>query len=221
MTTSVQRAELTIAGEGSLKCLFNPSEYTMRKSNAFAAELQPGASVPALQYAGGHPAQMTVELLFDVTLSHPPVDSVVPDTDRLFRAMEPTEKTGEPPLVTFSWGATKSFAAQLAELEVQYVLFGVDGKPVRAWARLTLVQARPSPQRFNPSAAQPGQNPTTRADGGGSSWVVTLGDSLPSIAYASYGDQNAWRTIAHANDIADPFRLTPGAVLSIPEQAAR
>jgi hypothetical protein len=213
--TNVQRAELSIEGSGVLRCLFNPAEYTLRKRNAYAAPNQPGASVPAVQYAGGRPAEMTVELLFDVTLSSPPIDSILTDTDRLFHAMEPA-RSGQPPLVTFKWGATESFAARLADLEVQYVLFNEDGSPVRAWARLTLVQAKPSPERFNPNASQPGQNPTTRAAGAGESWVVRLGDSLPSIAYASYGDQTAWRPIARANRIDDPFRLRTGTILTIP-----
>lgn len=218
MSTSVQRAELTIEGAGSIQCLFNPAEYTLRKRNAFAAESQPGASVPVLQYTGGRPAEMTVELLFDVTLSNPVVSSIIPDTDKLFHAMEPAGKSGQPPVITFKWGSTESFGARMSELEVQYVLFQQDGTPLRAWARMTLVQAKPSPERFNPNALQPGQNPTTRSAGAGEAWVVHLGDSLPSIAYASYGDQTAWRAIARANQIDDPFRLRTGTVLTIPQE---
>lgn len=216
--TNVQRAELDIAGAGSLPCLFNPAEYTLRKSNTFASLPQPASSVPAVQYAGGWPAEMTVELLFDVTLSNPPKDSIVAQTDALFHAMEPLGDDKIPPVVTFKWGATKSFPARLADLEVQYVLFQEDGAPVRAWARMTLVQAAPSPDRFNPNALQLPQNPTTRADGAGETWVVAMGDSLPSIAYASYGDQTAWRQIARANGIDNPFRLRTGAVLTIPPE---
>lgn len=218
MSGTVQRAELTIEGAGSIRCLFNPAEYTLRKRNAFAAEPQPTTSVPTLQYAGGRPAEMTVELLFDVTLSNPQVSSIIPDTDKLFHAMEPSTSTGQPPIVTFKWGATESFASRVADLEVQYVLFREDGSPLRAWARMTLVQAKPSPQRFNPHAIQPAQNPTTRADGAGTPWVVRLGDSLPSIAYANYGDQTAWRAIARANGIDNPFRLRTGVVLTIPPE---
>jgi hypothetical protein len=217
--TSVQHAELMIDGAGTLRCLFNPAEYTLRKSNVFAGHPQPAASVPAVQYAGGWPAEMTVELLFDVTLSDPKMESIIPQTDQLFHAMEPDPNQHTPPIVTFKWGATKSFPARLADLEVQYVLFQEDGTPVRAWARLTLVQAAPSPDRFNPNALPPGQNPTTRADGAGDTWVVRLGDSLPSIAYASYGDQTAWRQIARANGIDNPFHLRNGAVLTIPPAA--
>jgi hypothetical protein len=217
--TNVQRAQLEIAGADPLPCLFNPAEYTLRKRNSYAQLPQPAASVPAVQYTGGWPAEMTVELLFDVTLSTPPKDSIVEATDALFHAMEPTGDQRTPPVVTFKWGATKSFPARLADLEVHYVLFQEDGAPVRAWARLTLVQAAVSPERFNPGATQPGQNPTTRADGAGDTWVVTMGDSLPSIAYASYRDQTVWRQIARANGIDNPFRLRNGAVLTIPPKA--
>jgi nucleoid-associated protein YgaU len=36
------------------------------------------------------------------------------------------------------------------------------------------------------------------------------------MAWGEYGDATAWRTIAEANEIDDPMRLTPGAELLIP-----
>jgi hypothetical protein len=215
---TVQRAELSISDQAnSLTCLFNPAEYTMRKRNTYGDRPQPATSVPAVQYAGGRPAEMTVELLFDVWLSDPPQNSTDDITDRLFHAMEPEPRTGVPPTVEFKWGGTQSFTARVSELEVQNTLFKNDGTPVRAWARLTLVQALPS-QRFNPNALQPGQNPTTRASGPGETWVVSQGDSLPSIAFATYRDATAWRAIASANGIDDPMRLRHGSVLTIPSR---
>jgi hypothetical protein len=219
MPDTVQRAELIIDPGGSLQCLFNPAEYTLSKRNSFATYPQPAASVPVVQYAGGWPALMTVELLFDVTLSSPAKSSIITETDALFHAMEPAGDDQTPPVVTFKWGATTSFPARLADLDVQFVLFQEDGSPVRAWARLTLVQTAPSPDRFNPNALPAGQNPTTRADGAGTTWIVRMGDSLPSIAYASYGDQTTWRAIARANGIDNPFRLRTGTVLTIPPEA--
>jgi len=46
--------------------------------------------------------------------------------------------------------------------------------------------------------------------------TVADGDSLPSVAYANYGDATRWRTIAEANGIDDPLRLRRGHQLSIP-----
>jgi len=48
------------------------------------------------------------------------------------------------------------------------------------------------------------------------SYVVRRGETLASIAYATYRDPERWREIALANGIADPRRLDPGRVLTIP-----
>jgi nucleoid-associated protein YgaU len=45
---------------------------------------------------------------------------------------------------------------------------------------------------------------------------VRDGDSLPSIAFAAYGDPTQWRAIAEANEIDDPLRLPRGRALAIP-----
>jgi nucleoid-associated protein YgaU len=47
-------------------------------------------------------------------------------------------------------------------------------------------------------------------------YVVREGDSLPSIAYASYGSATRWRPIALANRIVDPLDLPAGRTLLIP-----
>ena len=47
--------------------------------------------------------------------------------------------------------------------------------------------------------------------------VVSDGDSLPSIAYAAYGDATQWRAIAEANGIDDPLSLRRGLEPGDPE----
>jgi nucleoid-associated protein YgaU len=46
--------------------------------------------------------------------------------------------------------------------------------------------------------------------------TVKDGDSLPSIAFRTYGDPNAWRAIADANGIENPLHLRRGTALSLP-----
>ncbi|MEY2514373.1 MAG: hypothetical protein QOJ89_1731, partial [bacterium] len=160
--------------------------------------------------------------LFDVTLSVPAKPSVRPITDALFAMMEvPNGGSGAgsaPPTVTFRWGAFESFKAVPVSLDVRYVLFRADGEPVRAWAQMQLLQVAADPRTGGGTPAA--QNPTTRAAEAGSSCVVSEGDSLPSLAYAAYGDPTAWRTIARANGIDDPLRLKPGHRITIPEVPA-
>ena len=64
--------------------------------------------------------------------------------------------------------------------------------------------------------AQQGQNPTTRAIAGLKVHTVSDGDSLQSVAFASYGDATRWRMIAEANGIDNPMALRRGTQLSIP-----
>jgi nucleoid-associated protein YgaU len=45
---------------------------------------------------------------------------------------------------------------------------------------------------------------------------VRDGDSLPSIAFDSYGDPTRWRPIAEANGIDNPLSLRRGSELTIP-----
>jgi nucleoid-associated protein YgaU len=47
--------------------------------------------------------------------------------------------------------------------------------------------------------------------------TVRDGDTLPSIAYAAYGDATRWRVIAESNAVDNPFHLRRGAALTLPE----
>ncbi|MEA2151708.1 MAG: hypothetical protein QOD69_3538, partial [Solirubrobacteraceae bacterium] len=219
-TASVQRAKLEIEGQPPIDCLFNPAQYAMTKINNYQVKPVPGASFGTPQFVGGQPREMSVEMLFDVTLSTPAKPSVRPITDALFKMMEvPAGGSGSagkaPPTVTFRWGAFESFKAVPTRLDVQFVLFRADGEPVRAWTRMDLLQVAADPRSGGGTPAA--QNPTTRAAEAGSSCVVCEGDSLASLAYDAYGDATQWRAIARANDIDDPIRLRPGRRLRIPE----
>lgn len=48
--------------------------------------------------------------------------------------------------------------------------------------------------------------------------VVRRGDTLASIAAEVYRDVSAWRVIASANRIDDPFNVPAGVKLTLPKQ---
>lgn len=60
--------------------------------------------------------------------------------------------------------------------------------------------------------------PADDTDSGGNEYVIQSGDSLASIAQEVYGDPTLWRQIAQANDLNEPYALTVGDTLDIPEQ---
>jgi nucleoid-associated protein YgaU len=119
-------------------------------------------------------------------------------------------------MITFQWGQTVTFKAVADSLSVQYTLFRADGKPVRAQAKISLIQADKAMDKSSAKGASPPQNPTTRARPGLGSHTVRDGDSLASIAFEHYRDPTRWRAIAQENGIDDPLHLKRGAVLSIP-----
>jgi hypothetical protein len=216
-----QQASLEVEGGTSLKCWFNPSQYSIAKANEWSARPVVGASLPRAQFGGGHARELSVDLLFDAG----PDGDVTTATDQLFQMMEvdpslasDRRNQARPPTLKLSWGTFMSFKAVCRNLNVQFTLFQPDGTPTRALASLMLVQVEKD-QRSGGGTTAPAQNPTTRSDQRVRSHVVGAGDTLPSIAYAHYGDATRWRAIAEHNGIDDPLRLPRGRALSIPMEA--
>jgi hypothetical protein len=215
-----QQAYLKIENEANpITCLFNPKEYSISKTSSWTKK-QNSSSIPNLQYGGGEPRKLSLDLFFDAT------DEVGGDvrgiTEKLFALLEANnkfkqEKKKRPPTVEFHWGRTWTFPAVIDSLSVQYALFRPDGTPIRATAKISLTQVEKAVDKPSAGGSKKGQNPTTRGLADLRSHTVRDGDSLPSIAYASYGDPTRWRAIAEANGIDDPLALRRGRVLSVPQ----
>jgi phage tail-like protein len=205
-----QRARLEIEGGGEVTCWLNPREYTITQSSEWPAEGRGSTG----------PQELTVELVFDA--ADDPSRSVSDVCTALFGALEPAGDRGRPPTLTFAWGESAPFRAVARRLSVRYVLFRADGEPSRARVELTLVRIelpRTAARARRPGLVAAGTEEAS--PGGARIHVVIAGESLPSIAYRSYGDAHAWRVIAAANAIDDPTRLEPGTRLEIPETPAR
>jgi hypothetical protein len=215
-----KKAELEIDGGETIKVLFNPTEYTITKTNTWNFKEVQGASLPPAEFGGGNPREIALSLLLDASLLEGG-QSVMSVTNSLFKMMDvgdgqPAAGTrSAPPFVTFRWGAVDTFKAACLSLTVAYQLFRPNGDPIRADVKLQLKQAGPA-STASSSSAQTGTNPTTRAIPGLGVHTVQDGDSLPSIAYRAYGDANRWRAIAEANDVDDPLRLRRGTPLMLP-----
>jgi nucleoid-associated protein YgaU len=120
-----------------------------------------------------------------------------------------------PPFVTFRWGSVDLPKSVPVSISIQYVLFHPNGEPIRATVDIELAQAEKA-DTASGSGTSANQNPTTRSMSGLRVHRVRDGDSLPSIAYDSYGDPTRWRPIAEANGIDNPLRLRRGSELTIP-----
>jgi nucleoid-associated protein YgaU len=202
-----QKAKLAIDGGDTIECMFNPSTYSVTKTNIWNYKPSTGVDLPDGEFGGGLPQQIKLQLLLDQSVTN---QSIKDQADKLFKMMESGGGGGgggAPSKVTFQWGAVNLPKAVPVSLTVQFVLFQPNGEPIRAHVDLELAQSE---------KAQAGQNPTTRAIGGIHVHTVRDGDSLQSIAFENYGDPTRWRTIAEANGIDDPMRLRRGGQLNIP-----
>ena len=208
-----EKAYLQVIDTGAkIECLFNPKDYSISRANSWNAKAVVGKDQPTIQFGGGNAGEMSFELLFDASESASgDVRDRLGDLFDLLKVREAQgagKNKGKPPTVQFGWGSTVTPKAVVKSLNVQYTLFRPDGTPIRALAKLALMQVeQPTDKR---------QNPTTTGLSGVRSHTVRDGDSLQSIAYAVYGDPTRWRLVAEANGIDDPMRVVRGTVLAIP-----
>jgi hypothetical protein len=215
-----KKAELQIDGGETIQVLFNPTEYTITKTNTWNYKAVKGKSLPPATFGGGNPREVALSLLLDVSLLEG--KSVLDITNKLFKMMDVPGGSGSggpnsaPAFVTFRWGAVDTFKAACTSLTVAYQLFRPNGEPIRADVKMQLKQAGEASTASSGSANK-GQNPTTRGHGGLGVHTVQDGDTLPSIAYRAYGDATRWRVIAESNGVDNPFHLRRGAALTLPE----
>jgi nucleoid-associated protein YgaU len=220
--TSLTRASIMNLDKGGhpIECMFNPNEYTFTKQNSWTQGRNSGSNVPQLEFGGGQPATLRMQLFFD-TYSEARSAGEAKDvrkqhTDAIWELMmvdeslkDPKNKKGRPPRVRFLWGKTWLFDAVITSVTQKFTLFLPDGTPVRATLDVSFQQIKDERQ-LSP------QNPTSGGPGAHRRWTVREGDNLAWIAYRVYGDPNQWRQIADANKLTNVRRLTPGRVLVIP-----
>ncbi|MEW6231992.1 MAG: peptidoglycan-binding protein, partial [Chloroflexota bacterium] len=142
--------------------LFNPTEYSISKQNQWSVSgAKRGRDVATLEFGGGQPKQITLQLFFDAYEQEG--GDVREYTDGLLKLMQidqtlkssnPNSGKGQPPKCRLQWGRVWSFNCVIENMTQKFTLFRDDGRPVRATVDLTLRQAEDENEL-------PGQNPTT------------------------------------------------------------
>lgn len=202
-----------------IEVMFNPNTYTIRKTVVWdpststttgKARSDAKANAPTTSFGGGGSRQLSLELFFDTTESDVVTRDVRLQTDRIVRLTRIDRKKGRPPLCVVFWGPGKTadfpFTGTVSDLTQRFVLFDQIGRPLRAFLDVTFTEFlnRDDDERLTDPET------TTR--------VVRRGDSLASIAADVYRDPGAWRAIAIANGVEDPFVLPAGSTLTLPKQ---
>ncbi|HEX6255874.1 MAG TPA: LysM domain-containing protein [Euzebyales bacterium] len=119
--------------------------------------------------------------------------------------------------------------AQIAAMEAEMAAAEAGGGQAQGTATGSEAAATAAPrrngnggQRDDGGANNTGDGTAAGGNGGateptGTRYIVESGDSLASIAQEVYGDPTRWRDIARANDLQEPFALTVGEALLIPD----
>ena len=163
------------------------------------------------QFVGAGTTKLALQLWFDVTaMQKDPVDDVRRLTQKVLYFMTPQKSKDGPKKLTppgprFSWGSFQ-FDGLVEGMEENIEFFSPEGKPLRASISLTLSQQKILEAKFDESNVPklPGRNPLTSAK---------AGDSLQNMAAKS--GKGDWQSIAAANGIEDPLRMSPGQLINL------
>lgn len=199
----------TITGE-RIPVLFNPEEYTVNRDLSYAQLAVPGLSAPVVQFVHGNAQTVELTLLLDSyekSAQAAAGSDVRLLTNRVVGLMDIAASLHAPPPVIFAWGSL-TFTCVVTRCVQHFILFRPDGVPLRARLDLTLSEFRNIELEAREVKRETADYSKTH--------LVTEGESLPAIAFASYGDATRWRPIALANAVDDPYELAVGASLAIP-----
>lgn len=199
----------TITGE-RIPVLFNPEEYTVNRDLSYAQLAVPGLSAPVVQFVHGNAQTVDLELLVDTYEASPQAaagSDVRALTGKVVGLMDIAASLHAPPPVIFAWGSL-TFTCVITRCVQHFVLFRPDGVPLRARLDLTLSEFR----NIELEAREVKRETADYSR----SHLVREGETLPGIAYSTYGDATRWRPIALANDVEDPAELPVGANLTVP-----
>lgn len=219
-----------------LCCLLNPESLVFRRRAGIQPRLSWGDVVTGVNqtddqliYSGGGSTELTLDLLFDVSLSGSTIetDDVRALTTPIWNLAENAgnnEGYGGPPLVRFVWGKSWNFSGVVTEAAERLEYFSGNGLPQRSWLRMRMRRVTP----------QGGAEPTTKVRSTRSKMQpydyefpgrleevhqVVGGEYLYQIADRFLGDPAKWRELATFNNIDDPLRLSAGSLLNLPALA--
>lgn len=190
-----------------IKVSFNPTEYSLDKTNVYSEAAIPGLGSPIIQFNRGNIRTLSLELLLDTYTNGKGEDLKDKYINKLEKLVELDGELHAPPPCKVLWG-TLEFIGVLESLRKKYVLFLEDGTPVRARVTLSFKEYKPVEiQVKETSSSSPDR--TKRH-------LVKEGDSLWQISDEAYGEPGYWRFIADANHIENPRFLETGKEIIIP-----
>lgn len=181
---------------------FNPASLQYTVANTQDPQKKNGNGV---QFVSQSTAKLTMDLVFDTTLSG---EDVRKTTDKMAKLLRPYQDGGGkvPPSVEFGWGLY-AFTGIVEQYKETLDFFSAGGVPLRSSVNITLSS--------NTVVFDSARNPNASVDGQGGAEPVVVPDTAgPSSVANSLGDPRAARAIASASGSAS-LRFGGGASLAV------
>jgi nucleoid-associated protein YgaU len=217
--SQLKKATITVL-EGSsrnkvIAVLFNPSEYSLERSNTYKATPVPGLGAPLLQFVNGESDHLSLDLFLDdytdpdgpTSLQKKESNPVGTRLTDISRLLEIDRDLHAPPPVRFNWGPME-FTAVIEKLNRKVTMFHPDGTPARATLSVSFKEYRTLRRQLEDPRRESADKSKRR--------VVVGREHLWLIASREYDDPNEWPRIASANDLDDPREISPGDWLLLP-----
>src|SRR5258708_5831904 len=172
--TSLASATIIDKDHGStVKCMFNPKEYTFSKQNSWKANDTKGTNLGQVEFSSGQPTTLQMQLFFDTyaNVKNDAIGGVPKDVRKVYTGAiwkmmkvdkslaDAKNKKGRPPIVIFQWGSTWTFKAAITSVRERFTLFTAEGGPGRSTLDVTC-------QQIQDENDFPGKNPPTAGMGG-------------------------------------------------------
>ena len=215
----LEKATITVlegADKGKvITVLFNPTEYSIDRSNAYKATPIPGLTSPILHFVNGEADQLSMELFLDdytdpegpTSLRQKEKDPVAKRLKALAGLLNIDRDLHAPSPDRFNWGPME-FKAIVEKLGRTVTKFNPHGPPARATISISFKEYRTLGEQLREPRRESADKTKRR--------VVVGRDSLWSIAAREYDDPNEWIRIAIANDLDDPREIRAGDWLRLP-----
>ena len=195
--------------KGTIKVMFNPTEYSLPLEVAWKGD--PG-SMP--QYEKSNVGGFSVTLLFDSYEKGTDVREGENGTKKLANLALPSvseQRKKRPPQCLFIWGKFK-YKGVIEKIDQKFTLFLSDGTPVRASVTIAMKPILSVKEMMELSGSKDSRK----------FYQVKPGDRLDLIAYDQLKDPALWEVIAKVNSIEDPASFPApadfGRTLIIPHQ---
>jgi hypothetical protein len=192
-----------------ISVLFNPTEYSIERANAYKGMAIPGLSGPLFHFVNGEADALSMELFLD-DRTDPPKDGqpgVQKRLEQLAGLLEIDRDLHAPPIVAFVWGKLY-FKAIIDKMSRKVTMFHPDGTPARATVSVAFKEYKTLPELVNDPPLQSSDKSKRR--------VLVGYDSVWLLAAREYDDPALWRTIAEHNDLDDPREVRAGDWLMVP-----